>query len=113
MRGYKLPEIEADIVSTSHNYADHNNINLGFIFAKVDKFISAARLKVKEYDELELNIESIVGALSGIEYAVNLTTLDLDCYDLEDIKPLRRLTSLTKLRIMNIIKELMDKMEYH
>lgn len=25
--GYKLPEIEADIVSTSHNHNDHNNIN--------------------------------------------------------------------------------------
>jgi len=27
MLGYKLPEIEADIVSTSHNHSDHNNIN--------------------------------------------------------------------------------------
>jgi L-ascorbate metabolism protein UlaG (beta-lactamase superfamily) len=26
MLGYKLPEIEADIVSTSHNHRDHNNI---------------------------------------------------------------------------------------
>lgn len=26
MLGYKLPEIEADIVSTSHNHGDHNNI---------------------------------------------------------------------------------------
>lgn len=25
--GYKLPEIEADIISTSHNHNDHNNIN--------------------------------------------------------------------------------------
>lgn len=28
MLGYKLPEIEADIVSTSHNHSDHNNINV-------------------------------------------------------------------------------------
>ncbi|ELC8441685.1 MBL fold metallo-hydrolase [Clostridium perfringens] len=27
MLGYKLPEIKADIVSTSHNHSDHNNIN--------------------------------------------------------------------------------------
>lgn len=27
MLGYKLPEIEADIVSTSHDHRDHNNIN--------------------------------------------------------------------------------------
>ncbi|HBE78526.1 MAG TPA: MBL fold metallo-hydrolase [Firmicutes bacterium] len=27
MLGYKLPEIEADIVTTSHDHADHNNIN--------------------------------------------------------------------------------------
>jgi L-ascorbate metabolism protein UlaG (beta-lactamase superfamily) len=27
MFGYKLPEIEADIVSTSHDHRDHNNIN--------------------------------------------------------------------------------------
>lgn len=27
MMGYKLPEIKADIVSTSHNHRDHNNIN--------------------------------------------------------------------------------------
>ncbi|WP_234117355.1 MBL fold metallo-hydrolase [Clostridium hydrogenum] len=27
MLGYKLPEIEANIVSTSHNHGDHNNIN--------------------------------------------------------------------------------------
>ena len=27
MLGYKLPEIEADIVSTSHNHSDHNNIS--------------------------------------------------------------------------------------
>jgi len=27
MLGYKLPEIEANIVSTSHNHNDHNNIN--------------------------------------------------------------------------------------
>jgi len=27
MLGYKLPEIEANIVSTSHNHSDHNNIN--------------------------------------------------------------------------------------
>jgi Predicted Zn-dependent hydrolases of the beta-lactamase fold len=27
MLGYKLPEIEANIVSTSHNHRDHNNIN--------------------------------------------------------------------------------------
>lgn len=26
MLGYKLPEIEANIVSTSHNHSDHNNI---------------------------------------------------------------------------------------
>jgi L-ascorbate metabolism protein UlaG (beta-lactamase superfamily) len=26
MLGYKLPEIEANIVSTSHNHGDHNNI---------------------------------------------------------------------------------------
>ncbi|MZK51341.1 MBL fold metallo-hydrolase [Clostridium beijerinckii] len=28
MLGYKLPEMEADIVSTSHNHSDHNNINI-------------------------------------------------------------------------------------
>jgi L-ascorbate metabolism protein UlaG (beta-lactamase superfamily) len=27
MLGYKLPEIEASIVTTSHNHKDHNNIN--------------------------------------------------------------------------------------
>lgn len=27
MLGYKLPEIKADIVSTSHDHSDHNNIN--------------------------------------------------------------------------------------
>jgi len=27
MLGYKLPEIEANIVSSSHNHSDHNNIN--------------------------------------------------------------------------------------
>jgi len=27
MLGYKLPEIEANIVSTSHDHSDHNNIN--------------------------------------------------------------------------------------
>jgi L-ascorbate metabolism protein UlaG (beta-lactamase superfamily) len=27
MLGYKLPEIEADIVTTSHDHADHNNVN--------------------------------------------------------------------------------------
>lgn len=27
MLGYKLPEIEANIVSTSHNHSDHNNVN--------------------------------------------------------------------------------------
>jgi Predicted Zn-dependent hydrolases of the beta-lactamase fold len=27
MLGYKLPEIEADVVLTSHNHSDHNNIN--------------------------------------------------------------------------------------
>lgn len=27
MLGYKLPEIEANIVSTSHNHNDHNNVN--------------------------------------------------------------------------------------
>ena len=27
MLGYKLPEMEADIVTISHNHADHNNIN--------------------------------------------------------------------------------------
>lgn len=27
MLGYKLPEIKADIVSTSHNHGDHNNIS--------------------------------------------------------------------------------------
>jgi L-ascorbate metabolism protein UlaG (beta-lactamase superfamily) len=27
MLGYKLPEIQADIVTTSHNHKDHNNIN--------------------------------------------------------------------------------------
>ncbi|WP_411682793.1 MBL fold metallo-hydrolase [Clostridium thailandense] len=27
MLGYKLPEIEADIVSTSHEHGDHNNVN--------------------------------------------------------------------------------------
>jgi L-ascorbate metabolism protein UlaG (beta-lactamase superfamily) len=27
MLGYKLPQIEANIVSTSHNHSDHNNIN--------------------------------------------------------------------------------------
>ncbi len=27
MLGYKLPEMEADIVTTSHDHADHNNIN--------------------------------------------------------------------------------------
>jgi L-ascorbate metabolism protein UlaG (beta-lactamase superfamily) len=27
MLGYKLPEIEANIVSTSHNHSDHNNIS--------------------------------------------------------------------------------------
>lgn len=27
MLGYKLPEIEADIVTTSHNHKDHNNVN--------------------------------------------------------------------------------------
>lgn len=28
MLGYKLPEMEANIVSTSHNHSDHNNINV-------------------------------------------------------------------------------------
>ena len=28
MLGYKLPEMEANIVSTSHNHSDHNNINI-------------------------------------------------------------------------------------
>ncbi|MFL0167006.1 MBL fold metallo-hydrolase [Candidatus Clostridium helianthi] len=28
MLGYKLPEMEVDIVSTSHNHSDHNNINI-------------------------------------------------------------------------------------
>ena len=27
MLGYRLPELEADIVTTSHNHSDHNNIN--------------------------------------------------------------------------------------
>jgi L-ascorbate metabolism protein UlaG (beta-lactamase superfamily) len=34
MLGYKLPEMEANIVSTSHNHSDHNNINVvksGFV----------------------------------------------------------------------------------
>ena len=27
MLGYKLPEVQANVVSTSHNHGDHNNIN--------------------------------------------------------------------------------------
>jgi len=32
---------------------------IGYVFGKVDKFISASGLKAKEYDELELNKANI------------------------------------------------------
>lgn len=53
MLGHKLPEIEANIVSTSHNHSDHNNINaikVGFVHINNSGKFSKGGREIKGVD---------------------------------------------------------------
>ena len=67
MLGYKLPEIEANIVSTSHNHSDHNNIN-----AVKSSFVHINELGVFSKDGIEIKgVETFHDKTSGSKRGKN------------------------------------------
>lgn len=67
MLGYKLPEIEANIVSTSHNHSDHNNIN-----AVKSSFAHINELGVFSKDGIEIKgVETFHDKTSGSKRGKN------------------------------------------
>ena len=67
MLGYKLPEIEANIVSTSHEHGDHNNIN-----AVKSSFVHINELGEFSEDGIEIKgIETFHDKFSGSKRGKN------------------------------------------
>lgn len=68
MLGYKLPEIKADIVSTSHNHSDHNNIN-----AVNSNFVHINETGSFSEHGIEINgVETFHDKVSGAEKGKNI-----------------------------------------
>lgn len=68
MLGYKLPEIKADIVSTSHNHSDHNNINAvnsNFVHINETGSFSEHGIEIK-------GVETFHDKVSGAEKGKNI-----------------------------------------
>ncbi len=67
MLGYKLPEIEANIVSTSHEHGDHNNIN-----AVKSSFVHINELGEFSEDGIEIKgVETFHDKFSGSKRGKN------------------------------------------
>lgn len=56
---------------------------------------------MKSLQELKLPSNPVIKSLQGLEYAVNLTKLDAQSNEIEDLSPLSQLTQLTLLNLNN------------
>lgn len=68
MLGYKLPQIDANIVSVSHNHSDHNNIN-----AVKSNFVCINELGIFSKDGIEIKgVETFHDKVSGSKREKNI-----------------------------------------
>jgi len=72
MLGYKLPEIEADIVTTSHDHSDHNNV--GAVKGNAEHIHEPGRFSKHgiEIKGVEAYHDKVLGAMKGKNIIFNL-----------------------------------------
>lgn len=105
MLGYKMPDIEADIVSTSHNHKDHNNINAvqgSFLHINTSGSFSKNHIEIKGVDTYH---DKVSGAKKGenIIYSFTIDGLNIcHCGDLGHILSQNQLKEIGKVDVLLI-----------
>ena len=105
MLGYKLPEIDAHIVTTSHNHGDHNNIGAvkgDFVHIKDPGAFSQEGIGIKGVQTFHDNIS---GARRGKNIVYNFRIDGLNvchCGDLGHLLSLEQISEIGKVDILLI-----------
>ena len=103
MLGYKLPQLDADIVSVSHNHSDHNNIN-----AVKSTFVHINELGNFSEDGIEIKgVETFHDKVSGSKrgkntvYNFNIDGINIcHCGDLGHILNFKQIESIGRVDIL-------------
>jgi len=103
MADYKLPEIEADIVSTSHGHSDHNNIK-----AVKSSFVHISETGVFSEHGIEINgvetfHDNVLGAIKGKNTIYNFKIDEINvchCGDLGHILSSKQIEQIGKVDIL-------------
>jgi len=103
MLGYKLPEIDANIVTTSHDHSDHNNVGAvkgNFVYIKTPGAFSQEGIGIKGVQTFHDNVS---GAKRGknIVYNFNIDGLNVcHCGDLGHLLSLEQINEIGKVDIL-------------
>ena len=105
MLGYKLPEIEADIVSTSHDHSDHNNVGAvkgDFVHIKDTGALTHEGIAIKGVQTFHDNVS---GKKRGKNIVYNFRIDGLNvchCGDLGHLLSLEQISEIGKVDILLI-----------
>ncbi|GKU27463.1 MBL fold metallo-hydrolase [Clostridium folliculivorans] len=105
MLGYKLPELEADIVATSHEHSDHNNINAvknDFVHINKPGIFSEYGIEIKGVDTFH---DKVSGAKKGKNTIFNFKVDDINvchCGDLGHILDAKQVEEIGNVDVLLI-----------
>jgi len=103
MLGYKLPEIDAKIVTISHNHSDHNNVGAvkgDFVLIREPGVFSQEGIDIKGVQTFHDNVS---GAKRGINIIYNFRIDGLNvchCGDLGHLLSLEQINEIGKVDIL-------------
>ena len=103
LSGYKLPEIDADIVTISHNHSDHNNVGAvkgNFVLIKEPGVFSQEGIDIKGVQTFHDNVS---GAKRGKNVVYNFRIDGLNvchCGDLGHLLSLEQINEIGKVDIL-------------
>ena len=103
MLGYKLPEIDALIVTISHNHGDHNNVRAvkgDFVLIKEPGVFSQAGISIKGVQTFH---DNVFGTIRGKNIVYNFKIDGLNvchCGDLGHLLSLEQINEIGKVDIL-------------
>jgi len=103
MLGYKLPEIDANIVTTSHDHSDHNNVGAvkgNFVHIKDPGVFSKEGIGIKGVQTFHDNVSEIKRG-KNIVYNFRIEGLNVcHCGDLGHLLSLEQINEIGKVDIL-------------
>lgn len=103
MPGYKLPELQADMVTVSHNHSDHNNVDAvggNFILIKGPRMFSQNGIEITGVQTFH---DDISGARRGNNIVYNFKINGIYICHCGDLGHLLSLEQINKIGIVDIL----------